>query len=41
MVLSVCIIFVGVVMLVGNMGLIEWWLELFVGLSVGLFNVGL
>ncbi|MDT1800362.1 hypothetical protein QK887_24960, partial [Salmonella enterica subsp. enterica serovar Oslo] len=39
-VLSVCIIFVGVVMLAGNTGSIEWRPELLAGLSAGLFNAG-
>ncbi|EGR09840.1 DMT family transporter [Vibrio cholerae] len=40
MVLSVCIIFIGVVMLAGNTGSIEWRPELLAGLSAGLFNAG-
>lgn len=39
-VLSVCIIFIGVVMLAGNTGSIEWRPELLAGLSSGLFNAG-
>ncbi|RBM28978.1 DMT family transporter [Vibrio tarriae] len=39
-VLSVCIIFVGVIMLAGNTGSIEWRPELLAGLSAGLFNAG-
>nr|WP_158163209.1 DMT family transporter [Vibrio mimicus] len=39
-VLSVCVIFIGVILLAGSTGSIEWRLELLSGLGAGLFNAG-
>lgn len=39
-VLSVCVIFIGVILLAGSTGSIEWRPELLSGLGAGLFNAG-
>ncbi|ENM5840471.1 DMT family transporter [Vibrio mimicus] len=39
-VLSVCVIFIGVILLAGSRGSIEWRPELLSGLGAGLFNAG-
>ncbi|HGH6015163.1 TPA: DMT family transporter [Vibrio mimicus] len=39
-VLSVCVIFIGVILLAGSTGSIEWRPELLSGLGAGLFNTG-